>query len=117
MRSSVGFRFVLIGLASLSSALLALPDRSVAQERKGSISGRVTDNSGGVLQGAQIELQPKNVSLASNGQGEFFINDLEPGVTPSRRLRRIQGSHDAGDCGGWPDGECRGQAGSRVPKP
>jgi len=56
-----------------------LPDRSVAQERKGSISGRVTDNSGGVLQGAQIELQPKNVSLASNGQGEFFINDLEPG--------------------------------------
>ncbi len=79
MRSSVGFRFVLVGLVSLSSALLVLPDRSVAQERKGSISGRVTDNSGGVLQGAQIELQPKNVSLASNGQGEFFINDLEPG--------------------------------------
>src|SRR5882762_9920293 len=79
MRSSVGLRFVLVGLVSLSSALLVLPDRSVAQERKGSISGRVTDNSGGVLQGAQIELQPKNVSLASNGQGEFFINDLEPG--------------------------------------
>ena len=51
----------------------------LAQERKGGVSGHVTDNSGGVLQGAQIELQPKNVSLASNGQGEFFINDLEPG--------------------------------------
>src|SRR5216684_2183847 len=79
MRSSVGFRFVLVGLVSLSSAFLFLPDRSAAQERRGSISGRVTDNSGGILQGAQIELQPKNVSLASNGQGEFFINDLEPG--------------------------------------
>src|SRR5467141_1882032 len=79
MQSSVGFRFVLLSLLSLSSALLALPDRSAAQERKGSIGGRVTDNSGGVLQGAQIALQPKNVNLASNGQGEFFINDLEPG--------------------------------------
>jgi hypothetical protein len=79
MRSSVGFRFVLVGLVSLSSALLVLPGRSIAQERKGSIGGRVTDNSGGVLQGAQIELQPKKVSFASNGQGEFFINDLEQG--------------------------------------
>ena len=79
MQSSVGFRFVLLSLLSLSSALLVLADRSAAQERKGSIGGRVTDNSGGVLQGAQIALQPKNVNLASNGQGEFFINDLEPG--------------------------------------
>src|SRR3981189_1382106 len=79
MRSSVGFRFVLVALVSLSFAHLVLPNRSAAQERKGSISGRVTDNSGGVLQGAQIELQPKSVSLASNNQGEFFINDLEPG--------------------------------------
>jgi len=79
MQSSASFRFVLIGLVSLSSALLFLPDCSAAPERKGSISGRVTDNSGGVLQGAQIELQARNVSLASNGQGEFFINDLEPG--------------------------------------
>src|SRR5882724_12449145 len=79
MRSSVGFQFVLVGLVSLSSALLVPPGRSAAQERKGSISGRVTDNSGGVLQGAQIELQLNKVSVASNGQGEFFINDLEPG--------------------------------------
>src|SRR5882762_8174099 len=78
MQSSVGLRFVLVGLLSWSSVLLVLPVRS-AQERKGSIGGRVTDNSGGLLQGAQIELQPKNLSLASNGQGEFFINDLEPG--------------------------------------
>jgi len=77
MRSSLNFQSILACTLSLISIVLSLPDRSAAQERKGGISGRVTDNSGGVLQGAQIELQPKNVSLASNGQGEFFINDLE----------------------------------------
>ena len=79
MQSSLNFQSILACTLSLISIVLSLPDRSAAQERKGGISGRVTDNSGGVLQGAQIELQPKNVSLASSGQGEFFINDLEPG--------------------------------------
>src|SRR5712664_3233006 len=79
MRSSVNFQSILVCTLSLISVVLSLPNRSAAQEHKGGISGRVTDNSGGVLQGAQIELQPRNVSLASNGQGEFFINDLEPG--------------------------------------
>ena len=79
MRSSLNFQSILACTLSLISIVLSLPDRSAAQERKGGISGRVTDNSGGVLQGAQIELQPKNVSLASNGQGEFFINDLGQG--------------------------------------
>src|SRR5437667_1402498 len=79
MRSPVNFQSIVVCTLSLISVLLSLPDGSAAQEHKGGISGRVTDNSAGVLQGAQIELQPKNVSLASNGQGEFFINDLEPG--------------------------------------
>src|SRR5713101_5400046 len=79
MRSPVNFQSIVVCTLSLISVVLSLPDRSAAQEHKGGISGRVTDNSAGVLQGAQIELQPKNVTLASNGQGEFFINDLEPG--------------------------------------
>ena len=79
MRSSANFQSIVVCTLSLISVVLSLPDRSAAQEHKGGISGRVTDNSAGVLQGAQIELQPKNVGLASNGQGEFFINDLEPG--------------------------------------
>src|SRR5438445_113804 len=79
MRSPVDFQSIVVCTLSLISVVLSLPDGSAAQEHKGGISGRVTDNSAGVLQGAQIELQPKNVSLASNGQGEFFINDLEPG--------------------------------------
>jgi len=60
-------------------ALVALGLPSLAQERKGGISGHVTDNSGGVLQGARIELQPLGTSIASNAQGQFFINDLDPG--------------------------------------
>ena len=79
MRSSVNFRFVLVCSLSLIFQLFTPTNRLAAQERKGNISGHVTDNSGGVLQGAEIELQQKNVSLPSNGRGEFFINDLEPG--------------------------------------
>src|ERR1700675_1456963 len=79
MRSSVNFRFVLVCSLSLVSQLFTPTNRLAAQERKGNISGRVTDNSGGVLQGAQIELQAADVTAASNGQGEFFINDLVPG--------------------------------------
>jgi TonB-dependent receptor len=75
----VSSRFVLVCSLSLVSQLFTPTNRLAAQERKGNISGRVTDNSGGVLQGAQIEVQQKNGSFPSNGQGEFFINDLEPG--------------------------------------
>jgi hypothetical protein len=47
MRSLIGFRLVLVCVLSLSSHLLATPDRAVAQERKGTIIGHVTDSSGG----------------------------------------------------------------------
>src|SRR5882757_7354684 len=67
---------ILLALAAIVA--FALP--SLAQERKGSISGRVADNSGGVLQGARIELHPIGAIAASNIQGEFFINDVTPGT-------------------------------------
>jgi TonB-dependent receptor len=79
MRSLLGFRFVLVCSLSLVSALLALSDRAAAQERRGGITGRVTDNSGGVLPGARIELQPLGLSVVSDSQGAFFINAVEPG--------------------------------------
>ncbi len=50
-----------------------------AQERKGMLTGTVTDVSQGVLPGARVEVQPKNVSVASDGQGQFTITDLAPG--------------------------------------
>jgi hypothetical protein len=55
MRSSVNFRFVLVCSLSLIFQLFTPTNRLAAQERKGNISGHVTDNSGGVLQGAEIE--------------------------------------------------------------
>ena len=64
-------------LALGAIVVLAVP--ALAQEPKGGIRGHVTDNSGGVLQGARIELQPKGIIVISNTQGEFFINDVEPG--------------------------------------
>ena len=60
-------------------AIVVLGVPALAQEPKGGIRGHVTDNSGGVLQGARIELQPRGIIVISNTQGEFFINDVEPG--------------------------------------
>jgi TonB-dependent receptor len=50
-----------------------------AQERRGTISGRVTDTAGGALQGAKVEIEPKALTTASGGQGEFVVTDLAPG--------------------------------------
>jgi TonB-dependent receptor len=79
MRSLVGMRFALVCALSMLLPILAPPDRAVAQEHKAGISGRITDSSGGVLQGAQIVMEPKGLVEVSNGQGTFSVNDLDPG--------------------------------------
>ncbi len=58
---------------------LSLSSLAGAQATRGAISGRVVDPSGAILQGAQITLQPRGLSLASNAQGEFAFVDLAPG--------------------------------------
>jgi TonB-dependent receptor len=50
-----------------------------AQGGKGIVTGRVTDSSDSILQAAQIVLQPKGVNAVSDAQGQFFVNDLDPG--------------------------------------
>jgi hypothetical protein len=55
------------------------PAAVTAQERKGAITGTVTDSSGGVLKGAQISLAPQSLNVVSDVQGQFFINGLDPG--------------------------------------
>jgi TonB-dependent receptor len=50
-----------------------------AQERRGTITGRVMDASQGVLPGARVELQPTGKSAVSDGHGEFTITDIAPG--------------------------------------
>jgi TonB-dependent receptor len=51
----------------------------MAQERRGTITGRVTDPSGGVLQGAQIDLRPGGNAAVSDGHGDFTITNVVPG--------------------------------------
>ncbi len=63
----------------LLASLLWLFSPAQAQERKGAITGHVTDSSGGALIGAQISVQPKGVTVVSDTQGQFFVNDLESG--------------------------------------
>ena len=53
---------------------------ALAQGGKGTLHGRVTDGTGGVLVGAQIMLQPSGNSVVSDAQGEFFINNIEAGT-------------------------------------
>ena len=52
---------------------------AAAQEHRGTISGRVTDSAGAVLQGAQVELEPRAAVTTSDGQGEFTITGLASG--------------------------------------
>ena len=71
------FRFLILATLAFSFALGA--HRTPAQARKGTITGMVSDKSGGVLKGAQITLEPQGQRVASDVLGQFHINDLEPG--------------------------------------
>jgi TonB-dependent receptor len=53
--------------------------RAGAQFGKGTIKGHVVDPTGDVLQGAQITLDDRDVSLSTDVRGDFLIRDLDPG--------------------------------------
>jgi TonB-dependent receptor len=61
------------------SIFLLLGFSSHAQERKGSISGHVTDTNHDPLVGARVELQPVGRTAATDAQGQFTILDVAPG--------------------------------------
>ena len=69
--------FILFFLTVFSLAEAA---SSLAQGGKGAITGHVTDSSGGVLKGAKVSLDPADVNVVSDVQGQFFMNDLNPGT-------------------------------------
>src|SRR5258706_8924149 len=50
-----------------------------AQSGRGTVSGRVTDTSGGVLQGAAVELDPAGLTRVSDAQGEFTFTGVTAG--------------------------------------
>ena len=53
---------------------------ALAQSDRGAISGHVTDASGSILNGAEVELQPGNILTKSGAKGEYFLNGLKPGT-------------------------------------
>lgn len=70
----------------VSSVLLCLSflcvlgvSKGQGQERKGTITGHVTDANHAVLQGARITVQPNQATAASDGQGQFAIYGVGPG--------------------------------------
>ena len=71
--------FRVIPLIALMFTLFCSTPAS-AQERKGTITGQVTDASHGVLRGARVELQPKGQPATTDNQGEFTISNLDPGA-------------------------------------
>jgi TonB-dependent receptor len=77
-RKSAGVARMLI-IFTLVFAFLGRADRALAQARKGTITGHLTDASGGVLKGAQVSIEAKGINVVTDVQGEFFINDLDPG--------------------------------------
>ena len=76
MRSFVGLLLTVACSLLLNSPIQA---QTAGQGRKGIITGRVTDSSGGVLQGAKISVEPTGVNVVSDLQGQFLVNDLDPG--------------------------------------
>src|SRR5579864_1702906 len=73
-RSVTGIASILLVVAALWSGV------AFAQGGKGALRGRVMDSSGGSLVGAQVVLAQANVSVVSDAQGEFFINNLDSGT-------------------------------------
>ncbi|HEY1940212.1 MAG TPA: TonB-dependent receptor [Candidatus Angelobacter sp.] len=62
-----------IGLA------LALSVSTMFAQSRGGVSGRVTDSSGAVLQGARVELQPQGITAVTNQLGEFTFTNIPQG--------------------------------------
>ena len=71
--------FRVVKILAVMAGFGALPVCAEPQTTKGIITGRVTDTTGSVLQGAQIQVQPKGLTVASDVQGEFTIPDLSAG--------------------------------------
>jgi TonB-dependent receptor len=68
-----------IGVVWLVIFLLVGARGVSAQSDRGTISGKVSDSSGGVLQGAEVTLEPSRAHVVSDAQGQFFFSDVASG--------------------------------------
>jgi TonB-dependent receptor len=70
--------FLLVSLFLLSMQSLIIP--ALAQDRKGSIYGQVTDASQALLSGALVRVEQNGQTAVSDGKGQFTIRGLAPGI-------------------------------------
>ncbi len=79
-RKLVSQILLLILGASLCYCSAESQSDKAAPGASGKITGTVKDAAGGVLQGAQIVLQPSSTAVASDEQGSFVLPDLKAGT-------------------------------------
>jgi TonB-dependent receptor len=75
LKSRIAFRLAL----NVVVLFLLVTGAVSAQTDKGTISGKVVDSQGAVLQGAEVVLEPAGVHAVSDAQGQFFINNIASG--------------------------------------
>lgn len=80
MPSSSQCVFRVLIIAVLTFLLHGETNNLLAQSSKGTISGQVTDPSGGAVRGANISLEPSAANAVSDAQGNYFINDVSAGT-------------------------------------
>lgn len=68
----------LINMLIVTMAIVAVPS-VIAQTETGTVTGHITDPTGSLLQGAQIQLQPGGRTAVSDLTGGYFINGLPAG--------------------------------------
>jgi TonB-dependent receptor len=59
--------------------MLVAPRLCLSQAGKGTLTGKVTDSSGAILQGARITLQPSMSAAVSDAQGNFLLPNIKAG--------------------------------------
>jgi outer membrane receptor protein involved in Fe transport len=67
------------GLFCLLVFLFTNAPETLAQSDKGTVSGKVSDSTGGVLQGAEVTLDPSGAHAVSDPRGQFFFNNVSAG--------------------------------------
>jgi TonB-dependent receptor len=73
------YRSIVFGLW-IGLVLALFSSTMIGQSKGGSITGRVSDSSGAVLQGARVVLQPRGIIVTTNSFGEFTFTNIPPGA-------------------------------------
>lgn len=65
---------------SIVFSTLSLPSHALLKSDTGAVGGSVKDATGAVLPRAQVKLQPGATTVVCNGQGDYIISDVTPGI-------------------------------------